>query len=235
MVSWSISGEMIDSCQCPVVCNNLLLREPLQPASGQALQLPPVSPLSDAAERSTDRTPVVREHAAGACTSVTVWTLVEGRFGDLPLGGLNVAALVQSPGPLFGSGGWKRALYVDAAANAEQRAALEEIFNGSQGGYFRRWAQLTAQYLGTSYALIHAQQSRQRRRVTIPGVMDLMTEPVLGGRDRQPFQLVNPPFWKAPGENPLVGRSVNFTFSDHDLNWQLSGRSSCLSPFRYER
>jgi hypothetical protein len=46
--------------------------------------------------------------------------------------------------------------------------------------------------------------------------------------------LLNPPFWLAPGENPIVGRSVVFRYKDFGFDWQMSGRSSCYSSFSYE-
>ncbi|MSQ28615.1 MAG: DUF1326 domain-containing protein [Dehalococcoidia bacterium] len=230
--TWKISGDMVDACHCPVFCNNLLLREPLLPESGQAIQLPPNT--KEEAEARQSGATAVPERPIGRCTSVTVWNIEAGDDGGLPLGGLHVAALVQSPGPLFSSGGWRRALYIDSTASPEQAAALERIFGGDAGGEFRRWKQWTARFLGVQRVPFRSEAIGARRHIVIPGILDLTTEPVLGGRDRQPFQLINPPFWKAPGFNPVVGRSVTFRFQDHGLDWQLSGRSCCGSPFAYQ-
>ena len=230
--TWKITGEIVDACHCPVFCNNLLLREPLLPESGQAIQLPPTTN-EEAAARQSGGT-VVREQPIGRCTSVTVWSLDGGEHGDVSLAGLHVAALVQSPGPLFSSGGWRRALYIDGAASPEQADALERIFVGDAGGEFRRWKQWTARFLGVQRVPFRANVAGARRRIVIPGILDLTAEPVMGGRERRPMQLVNPPFWKAPGFDPIVGRSVTFRFQDHGLNWQLSGRSCCWSPFTYQ-
>lgn len=229
---WTISGEIIDACQCPVFCNNILLREPLLPESGQAIQLPPKN--REEAEARQSGAAAHRETPIGRCTSVTVWTIESGTYGGVPLGGLHAAALVQSPGPLFSSGGWRRALYLDSAAGPEQSAALEAIFGGEAGGEFRRWKQWTARFLGVQRLPFARVTLGSRRRITIGDVLELVCEPVTGGRNRQPFELVNPPFWKATGANPTVGRSIMFRFQDHGLDWQLSGRSCCYSPFRYQ-
>lgn len=79
------------------------------PVSGQQLQLPPVT--SEDAKNATASAPVIKEIPSGRCTSVIVWTIEQGNFGDVSLSGLVVISLVQSPGPLFSSGSWRRALY----------------------------------------------------------------------------------------------------------------------------
>jgi hypothetical protein len=203
----------------------------MMPVSGQQLQLPPVT--SEDAKNLSGSGPVIKENAAGRCTSVIVWTIDDGHFGETPLAGLGVMSLVQSPGPLFSSGSWRRALYIDSKASQPQQDALLSIFDGDAGGYFKRWKKLTAEFLGCKIVPIMSELSGQRRHVVIDGIMDLTTEPILGGPDKQPFQLVNPPFWKAPGENPTVGRCVMFRFQDYNVEWQLSGRTSCYSRFSY--
>ena len=224
--SWRITGEIVDACHCPVFCNNLVLREPLQPESGHNLQLPALQGQGSAS--------AVRENPVGRCTSITIWTIAQGSYNGVNLDGLSAVALVQSPGPLYSSGGHKRALYLDAAAAPEQQTALEAVFSGNAGGYPRRLKQWTGLNLGVEWATIRHEQIGDRRRYIIPDILDLSVEPILAGASRQPFQLINPPFWKAPGENPSVGRCVHFRYQDHGLDWQLSGRSVCYSPFTYQ-
>ena len=67
----------------------------------------------------------------GICQSAFVGNIVEGHFNDMPLAGLNWAALYKWPGEIKDGNG-KRLIVIDERADEAQRAALETI---SQAGH----------------------------------------------------------------------------------------------------
>jgi hypothetical protein len=78
----------------------------------------------------------------GKCTVLIAWYIDAGRFGAIPLDGLNVALAVDSPGPMT-QVKWSAALYLDSRATPEQRDALMRIFRPGRrpscGARLVRW------------------------------------------------------------------------------------------------
>jgi hypothetical protein len=67
------------------------------------------------------------------CTSIQVYRIDRGRYGDTRLDGLKFALIIRS-GKVMGDGNWIFAGIVDAQANEAQRQALTAIVSGEAGG-----------------------------------------------------------------------------------------------------
>jgi hypothetical protein len=103
-VTWRIRGTYFESCNCDVIC-------PCRRVGGVP------------GGRSTH----------GVCMGVLSWLIEEGALDDVDLSGIPVALAVRYGDDEPGSP-WTWILYLDAAATAAQRAALEGIFTGRNGG-----------------------------------------------------------------------------------------------------
>lgn len=101
---WSIRGSYFESCNCDAIC-------PCRRVDGVG------------GGRSTH----------GVCMGVLSWLIAHGDAGGTDLSGLPVAIALRYSDDEPGSP-WTWILYLDAAATAPQRAALEEIFTGRLGG-----------------------------------------------------------------------------------------------------
>ena len=71
--AWSLRGEYFENCNCKVTCPCLF---------------------STAA-------PLTSNPTEGACEVAFAFHLDEGTFDDVPLGGLNVAMIARTPGPMI--------------------------------------------------------------------------------------------------------------------------------------
>jgi hypothetical protein len=69
----------------------------------------------------------------GECVGVLSWVIEDGRARDVSLDGLSVALATRYHDDEVGSP-WSFVLYVDANADASQRAALVDIYTGTLGG-----------------------------------------------------------------------------------------------------
>ena len=96
----------------------------------------------------------------GSCTAIVGWQVMSGRYGDVRLDGLNVAAGVYSPGHMKELD-WSAALYINERANAQQREALTQIFGGSAGGHPARIAEHIAEVKGVHFVPICIRDGRQ--------------------------------------------------------------------------
>jgi hypothetical protein len=67
------------------------------------------------------------------CTSIQVYRVDDGHYGETRLDGLKFALVIRS-GKVMSDGNWIFAGVVDAKANAAQRTALAAIVSGTAGG-----------------------------------------------------------------------------------------------------
>lgn len=67
----------------------------------------------------------------GDCRGFEVLRIEKGHFGDIDLGGLNIAVLYSWPGPIFEGRGELQAV-IDERANQAQREALETVLHGDE-------------------------------------------------------------------------------------------------------
>ena len=118
------------------------------------------------------------------CVGYWAAHIAEGRFDGLPVDGLNVAVLFESPVVMF-EGNWRQRLYIDERANGPQRDALESIFSGTAGGPWETLGQFVSTRLATNFAPVHFEETDLVKRMTVPGVMDTTVKAIRGRNDQQ--------------------------------------------------
>ena len=101
---WTLSGTYLEACNCEVIC-------PCRRIGGRA------------GGRST----------YGICLGALSWAVVEGRAGDVDLGGRRVV-LVSRYDDDEPRSPWDFVLYLDDGADDAQRSTLAAIFLGEAGG-----------------------------------------------------------------------------------------------------
>ena len=118
-VSWRIRGSYFESCNCDAIC-------PCRDVNGMP------------GGRSTH----------GVCIGILSWLIDDGTASGTDLSGLPVAVALRYSDDEPGSP-WTWILYLDARANHEQRAALEDIFTGRLGGaeHHFPWLRMTGSEL----------------------------------------------------------------------------------------
>ena len=125
----------------------------------------------------------------GFCDGVYVWSVREGRFGDVPLDGVNFAWAGHSPGPLH-EGDVTALLVVDDAAGAPQRDALEALWREPGAGLpFDILNSVTSSLLDTVYAPFEIELAGINTRAKIDGgrifevVQSRVKNPVTGDEE----------------------------------------------------
>jgi hypothetical protein len=194
--AWSLRGEYFENCNCVVACPCLF---------------------SSAA-------PMTAAPTEGACEVGFAFHLDDGSFGDVSLGGLNVAMIARTPGPMI-EGNWSVALYVDERADARQQEALQAIFSGAAGGVMGGFAPLIGEVLGIKTAPIDYRREGHRRSVEIPDTMHLAVRPIpsLMGEGQEMIAINAHPF--APAGVAMAVGEEGSTWTDYGLRWDNSGRN----------
>src|SRR3954451_15863991 len=139
-MGWRIRGTYFESCNCDAIC-------PCRRIDGRP------------GGRSTH----------GICTGVLSWLIEEGAADDVDLSGVPVALASRYDDDEPGSP-WTWALYLDARASAEQRAALEDIYTGRLGGDAEKhfpWAWKDSELLAGRPVEIEVDHTRRRQWLRI--------------------------------------------------------------------
>ncbi len=168
----------------------------------------------------------------GDCTALVAWHIETGKDGDVSLDGLNVAFAIHSPGNMV-DGNWKVAVYLDDKADEPQTASLTRIFGGQDGGFPGTVAStFVGEVLGLTSVPIVYQKDGKVHRLSIPGVAETEIHD-LEGQGGGEITVSGHSLAIAPGYPAVVAHSKQMTYTDHGINWSLSGRSGLSSPFSY--
>jgi hypothetical protein len=160
------------------------------------------------------------------------WHVEKGGFGDVALTGLNVAFAIHSPGPMT-QVKWSAAVYLDAKASPPQKDALLKIFSGQAGGHPAMLASFVGKILGVKDTSIEYKAEGKRRSLRIPYIADVEIEGMTGQGDGE-VRIEGAPVCVAPGYRSTVATSKRFSYQDHGLKWEISGKNGFYSPFSYQ-
>jgi hypothetical protein len=117
---------------------------------------------------------------SGRCEALAAWRIDKGHFGETPLDTVVFASLLWFPGAVH-EGNGKVLHVIDEKATAAQRAAVEALLMGTQGGVaFEIFAAVTPNKLGVVSARITFESDREARigKISIPGVAESRVEPI---------------------------------------------------------
>ncbi len=156
----------------------------------------------------------------GNCEALVGWQIHEGQFGDTRLDGVKFARLYWWPGPVH-EGNGTRQLIIDEAATPDQRAAIQSLESGTQGGtYFEIFSAVCPDVLKTVFAPITFEIDREGRKahLRIPELGEGRIEPIKnpvtgeeqrarivlpGGFEYEEAEMANSVSWKVQSESPL--------------------------------
>jgi hypothetical protein len=175
----------------------------------------------------------------GDCEGILAWHIRDGKYGNVPLSGLNVMALGAFEGNAW-AGETKATIgiFLDERADERQRDALQMIFGGHAGGWPALFANLLGEVRGIEFARIefHVADDLASWRAEIPGKLlasaDALTGPTLLPGQR--VQVHNPPGSEVgPGAVATQGKSTADDASAFGFQWKRTGRSSKHMRFNW--
>ena len=170
----------------------------------------------------------------GHCNVTVAWHIQNGIYDDkVSPDGINVVALFHTPGNMITGPKWTAALYIDEKATKEQTDSLVTIYSGQAGGFFAAAANLIEKMLGVKSVPIEFGMEGRRRWLHIQNLLDLQIQGTEGADPNQEALVVNPSFSAAPGSNLVVATSSKYSFNDHGMKWDNSGKNGFYCRFKY--
>jgi hypothetical protein len=163
----------------------------------------------------------------GHCDVVLAFHIKQGNYGGVDISGLNAVHALTTPGPMA-KGGGTLAVYIDALANADQRAALEAIFTGAAGGPPALFGPIISNVLPTRSVPISFTGDGKKFHLSIPNVTDVSVEGIEAAGQVWLENVAHPASTRL-----AVARSSSSRFKDHSLTFDNSGRNGHFSPISW--
>lgn len=105
------------------------------------------------------------------CRVTLVFAIDEGSIEGCDVGGLNVAAIADTP-KVMTDGNWKLGVFIDERASDEQAEKLVGVFSGQMGGPMEALAPLVGEMLGVERAPIEVVDDGVRHSVRVGDAID---------------------------------------------------------------
>jgi len=112
------------------------------------------------------------------CNATLVFRVREGDVDGTDVGGLTVAAVIDTP-KVMSDGDWRLGVFIDAAASDEQADKLGAVFSGALGGPMEALGPLVGENLGVQRAPIEVQEDGLRHAIRIGDAVDFEIEDVV--------------------------------------------------------
>lgn len=168
----------------------------------------------------------------GYCQGVLGFQIQEGNYGQVNLGGLGIAGIISAPGSPF-MGNITATFYVDERATPEQRQALETILSGQAGGFWEVIGTLVSDNRGIKFAPMQMESSGKRRTFTIPGVVNLVNEPLVNPVTEQEQEVMVENSFDPFCVSGRAGKSATAVSSDPDISFDLTGQQGYIGAFAW--
>lgn len=161
----------------------------------------------------------------GYCQTWAGIRIDEGTFGDVDIGGINVALVMEIPG-LMSRGNWTAGLFVDDRADIQAVRALTRIFTGRAGGSTGLLSILVGRFLGVQQTPVSYTVEGKTRIVKVPKIIDGAITPVSGSNGGGDVVISNSQYWIAP--DITVCQADRSRMRGFGRNWDFAGRSAEL-------
>ncbi|MGH2935052.1 MAG: DUF1326 domain-containing protein [Gaiellaceae bacterium] len=112
------------------------------------------------------------------CRVVLAFAIREGDIDGTDVGGLNVAAIADTP-KVMTDGNWRLGLFVDERASDEQMEKLVGVFSGQLGGPMAGLVPLIGEMLGVERASVEVDDDGLLHRVIVGDVIDFEIQDIV--------------------------------------------------------
>jgi hypothetical protein len=92
---------------------------------------------------------------------------------------------------------------------------------------------LIGEIAGVRSVPIKFEAEGKKRSLEIPSAIALTIEGITGGDQKSESVITNPPMTVTPGFPMMVAKSVKYSYNDHGMKWDSSGKNGFYSKFTY--
>jgi hypothetical protein len=112
------------------------------------------------------------------CRATLVFSIRDGEIDGTDVGGLTVAAIIDTP-KVMTDGNWRLGMFIDAAASDDQADKLTAVFGGQLGGPMEKLVPLVGEMLGVERVPIEVTNDGTRHSVRIGDAIDFEIQDIV--------------------------------------------------------
>lgn len=153
------------------------------------------------------------------CRATLVFHVKDGDVNGTDVGGLTVAAIVDTP-KVMSEGNWRMGVFIDDAASPEQTEALGGVFSGALGGPMEALGPLVSENLGVERAPIEVREEGLTHSVRIGDAIDFEVEDVVpfGVESGEPGRLVG--IFHPAGSELTISRATRSSIDAFGIRYE---------------
>ncbi len=155
----------------------------------------------------------------------------EGEFNGIPLHGLNVIILYDTPQLMF-NGKWVETIFIDERADDIQRKAIEDILTGKSGGPWVILSRFVEERRPTRYLPIHFDDQGRKKRMWVEDIFDTTVES-LRGQDRDQTVVIENMFNYLHSTRQVVASGETWWKDGDDYTFSTKGTHALYSKFSW--
>lgn len=167
----------------------------------------------------------------GNCEGMWAWHVEEGRYGDVPMGGLSFSVAADWPGAIH-EGKGEAVILVDERANPVQRKAISALLSGNAGGPWAIIATTLSKVHGPRYVPFRMELKGANSTLRAGDAMHLEMEPIrnpVSGAEAFPRVVLPQGFVY---KESTRASSKSFRVND-GVHYEYKGRDAAFAPFEY--
>ncbi len=167
----------------------------------------------------------------GTCEGQWTWHVAAGKFGDVPLDGLNFSLFAKWPGAIH-KGNGEALVFVDERANERQRQAIATLIKGEVGGPWKILAWTWPKFHGTKFVPYTLRQDGVHSRVTAGSAFELELDTIknpVSGAEAHPSMVLPEGLVTKRAD---LGSSKVFRLNDA-ISFDHSGQYTAIGEFDY--
>ena len=153
------------------------------------------------------------------CRVTLVFHVTDGDVEGTDVGGLTVAAIVDTP-KVMSDGNWRLGVFIDDAASPEQAEALGGVFSGALGGPMQALGPLVSENLGVERAPIEVREEGLTHSVRIGDAVDFEIEDVVpfGVESGEPARVTG--IFHPAGSELTISRATRSSISAFGIEFE---------------
>lgn len=166
------------------------------------------------------------------CNAFLVFHVESGSVDDVDVGGLTVAAVIDTP-KVMSEGNWRLGVLIDDQASDEQADKLGAVFGGQLGGPMEALGPLVSEQLGLERVPMEVSHENGTHRIRVGGDGEIEVQEIVsfGREDGKPARLVG--IFHPAGEDLTIARATKSSLSAFGIDFAFEGGSGFANPFSW--
>ncbi|HEY3191004.1 MAG TPA: DUF1326 domain-containing protein [Solirubrobacteraceae bacterium] len=166
------------------------------------------------------------------CNAFLVFQVDEGEVDGVDVGGLTVAAMLDTP-KVMSEGNWRLGVLIDERATDEQAEKLGAVFGGQLGGPMEALGPLVGEQLGVERVPMEVSHENGTHRIELgdTGVVEVREVVPFGLENGAPARLAG--VFHPAGDTLTIARATRSQVSAFGIDFAFEGGSGFANPFRW--